>query len=148
MKVTLQMIADRVGVSCATVSMALRNAPQISAARRKEIGKVAEELGYRPNALVATLMAHIRQAKPPPRRTGLFYLVSGDSARCGAPGTTPELFFLGAREQAAKRGFHLEPFWIREPGMTEKRLARILRARGIPGVTVPNPLGARSNWMT
>ena len=144
MKVTLQMIADRVGVTCATVSLALRNAPQISAARREEIRKAAESLGYRPNALVSTLMANIRQGKAPPRRTGLLYLYTGGSAFPGEPGTTPELFFRGAKEQAAKRGFNLEPFWLREPGLSEARIDRILAARGIPGVIVgPREDGAR-----
>ncbi len=136
MKVTLQMIADRVGVTCATVSLALRDAPQISEARRKEIRETAEALGYRPNALVSTLMAKIRQGKAPPRRTGLLYLYTGGRSFPGDPGATPELFFRGAKEQAAKRGFNLEPFWLREPGLGEKRIDRILAARGIPGVIV------------
>ncbi len=145
MKVTLQRIATQAGVTAATVSMALRNNPRISAARRSEIRRVAEELGYRPNALVSTLMSHIRQAKPPPRHTGLLYLVSGSAATPGAPGTTPELYFRSAREQAARHGFHLELFWLREPGLTEARIDRILRARNIPGVIVapredPRPL--------
>ena len=137
MKVTLQMIADRIGVTCATVSMALRNDPQISQARREEICKMAEKLGYRPNALVSSLMSHIRQAKTPPQRTGLLYLVSGET---GAPGPWPghmyDLYFRGAAAQAARRGFRLEPFWIREPGLTEARIDKILRARNIPGVIV------------
>lgn len=137
MKVTLQMIADRVGVTCATVSMALRNDPQISRARREEIRKAAEDLGYRPNALVSSLMSHIRQAKPPPQRTGLLYLVSGGSAApARGPGHPFDLYFRGAAEQAARHGFHLERFWIREPGLTEARIEKILWARKIPGVIV------------
>lgn len=137
MKVTLQMIADRVGVTCATVSMALRNDPQISSARREEIHTVAEELGYRPNALISSLMSHIRQAKPPPRRTGLLYLVSGPNASPGPwTGHPFEMYFRGAAEQAARHGFHLEPFWIREPGLTEARIEKILWARRIPGIIV------------
>lgn len=130
------MIAERVGVTSAAVSLALRNAPQISEARRKEIREAAEALGYRPNALVSTLMAKIRQGKPPPRRTGLLYLYTGGRGFPGSPGATPELFFRGAKEQAAKRGFNLEPFWLREPGLGEARIDRILAARGIPGVIV------------
>jgi len=130
------MIAERVGVTSAAVSLALRNDPQISPARRAEIQEAARELGYRPNALVSTLMSHIRQAKSPPRHTGLLYLVTGPAATAGFPGSTPDLCFRGARDQAAKRGFGLELFWLREPGLTEARIGKILRARGVPGVIV------------
>lgn len=136
MKITLQMIADRVGVTCASVSMALRNNPQISRARREEIKKVAEDLGYCPNALVSSLMSHIRQAKPAPQRTGLLYLVSGPTATPGVPGSMFDLYFRGAAEQAARRGFHLEPFWVREPGLTDARIGKILWTRRIPGIIV------------
>lgn len=136
MKVTLRMIAGRAGVTCATASLALRNDPQISESRRAQIRRVADELGYRPNALVSTLMSHIRQAKPPPRHTSLLYLLTGPSASTGHPGSTADLCFRGAREQAARQGFSLAPFWLRAPGLKEERIDKILRARGVPGVIV------------
>ena len=137
MKVTLQTIADQVGVTRATVSMALRNDPQISQARREEIQKVAEALGYRPNPMVASLMSHLRESKPPPQRTGLLYLVSGESPSAGPwPGHPFDLYFRGAAERAARHGFRLERFWIREPGLTEARIEKILKTRKIPGVII------------
>ncbi|MEO3947008.1 LacI family DNA-binding transcriptional regulator [Gorillibacterium sp. CAU 1737] len=45
-KVTLQMIADRLGVSKALVSKALSHDPAVSNTTREEIRKTAEELGY------------------------------------------------------------------------------------------------------
>jgi DNA-binding LacI/PurR family transcriptional regulator len=42
-------VAARAGVSRAAVSLALRNSPKVSAARRAQILQVAAELGYRPN---------------------------------------------------------------------------------------------------
>ncbi len=136
MKATLRMIAEHVGVTPATVSMALRNDPQISVSRRDEIQRAAAKLGYRPNALVSTLMSHIRQARPAPRHTGLLYLLTGATGTPGFPGSTPDLCFRGAREQAARRGFSLDVFWLREPGLNETRIDKILRARGVPGVIV------------
>jgi len=136
MNVTQQMIADRVGVTRATVSMALRNDPQVSAKRREEILRVAGEMEYRPNALVSSLMSHVRLSRPVPKRTGLLYLVSGNHAVPGEAGDTPELCFRGAVHQAEKLGFHLEPFWIRQPGLTDRRINDIVRSRNIPGVIV------------
>ena len=49
MSVTMDDVAARAGVSRAAVSMALRNSPKVSAARREQILQVAAELGYRPN---------------------------------------------------------------------------------------------------
>jgi len=46
-KVTLQMIADRLGVSKALISKALSNDPTVNEGTRETIWKTAEEMGYR-----------------------------------------------------------------------------------------------------
>jgi len=53
--VDMDAIAARMGVSKTTVHYALRNTGRVSAAMRKKILKVAEEVGYRPNALARSL---------------------------------------------------------------------------------------------
>ena len=55
--VTLQAIAARAGFSVSTVSLALRNDRRLRADTRATIQAVAKELGYRPNPLIAVLMA-------------------------------------------------------------------------------------------
>ena len=54
-KRTIIEIADRVGVSPATVSRALNNLPGVSADKRRQIIAVAEELDYHPNAIARSL---------------------------------------------------------------------------------------------
>ena len=49
--VSLKDIAAACGVSIATVSKALNNQSDISSARRDEIRKKAEEMGYHPNLM-------------------------------------------------------------------------------------------------
>src|SRR5689334_19553370 len=54
-KRTIIEIADRVGVSPATVSRALNNVPGVSPDKRRQILAVAEELNYHPNAIARSL---------------------------------------------------------------------------------------------
>jgi DNA-binding LacI/PurR family transcriptional regulator len=53
--VSLKQVAERAGVTGAAVSMALRGHSSISASRRKEIKRIAEEMGYKPNLLARGL---------------------------------------------------------------------------------------------
>jgi LacI family transcriptional regulator len=55
MAVSMKDIALRAGISDAAVSMALRNHPEISLARRKQIKELSKEMGYRPNLLAKGL---------------------------------------------------------------------------------------------
>ena len=55
--VSIQDVADRAGVSIMTVSRAMRGVEGVSAVKRAEIVKVAQELGYRPNRYAMSLAA-------------------------------------------------------------------------------------------
>ncbi len=55
MPVTLKDIAERAGVTSATVSMVINNKPNISEATRKKVLKIARELNYYPNAIARGL---------------------------------------------------------------------------------------------
>ncbi len=54
-RVSLRDIAQKVGVSTASVSLALRNKGNLSAERVEQIRRVAEEMGYRPSPLLSSL---------------------------------------------------------------------------------------------
>jgi DNA-binding LacI/PurR family transcriptional regulator len=54
-RVTLHDIARRAGVSIATVSLALRGRGEVSRSRAQQIRTLAEEMGYRPNPMLAAL---------------------------------------------------------------------------------------------
>jgi LacI family transcriptional regulator len=49
MAVRMQDVADRAGVTAATVSLALSGSTRISAATRERVARIAEEMGYRPH---------------------------------------------------------------------------------------------------
>ena len=56
-------VAERAGFSRATVSRALRNHPGIPEATRQRVVDAAAALGYRPNPLVAALMAQLHTGR-------------------------------------------------------------------------------------
>jgi LacI family transcriptional regulator len=134
--VTLKDVAARAGLSLATVSYGLRHHPKISVATREKIADVARELGYRPNPRVASLMAHIRGAQARPHREPIAFVWVHTSRREARGNPFLKNVFAGARVRATQMGFALEEFWTNDPGMTDQRLERILRARGIVGVVL------------
>src|SRR2546422_4103938 len=79
-KRTIVAIAERVGVSPATVSRALNNLPGVSPDKRRQILTVAEELDYHPNAIARSLQGQ--------RTNALAYLVDATSRSDG------DLFFF------------------------------------------------------
>ena len=54
-RLTLAMIAERLGLSTATVSLALRDAPSVAEETRQRVRQVAEDLGYIYNRSAASL---------------------------------------------------------------------------------------------
>ena len=146
--VTMQMIADRAGVSRMAVSLALRNSPKISPATRERIRDIAEELGYRPNPLVSALMTQLREVRRVPRPTTLAYVTAYPTADgWRRPGPFVE-FFEGAKARAEALGYTLEEWWAARPGMSEQRLSDILYNRNIHGLLVaPLPAGGTTLGM-
>lgn len=130
--ITLQTLARRAGLSVAAVSYALRGSPKVSAETIRRVRELAERLGYRPNARVSELMTHIRTARPA-RRGDVLALVWLEGRR-GELDEFGRAVLAGATRRAESRGFLAESFWMEEVEGSERRLAGILRARGVAGV--------------
>lgn len=139
--VTLQQIADKLGLSRAAVSFALRNQPGVSDELRARVRALAEQMGYRPNALVAAHMTHIRAGRVPRYRATVGFVLFW---RPDKSDTLHQLYSTGLKERARELGYRVEEFVI-DGELNPARLARILRSRGISGVVVgplisPGPL--------
>lgn len=135
-KITLKHVAARAGVHPTTVSMALRNHPEIPAHTRQRLKELAAEMGYRPDPMLAALNAY--------RIAGYRKSFQGVVAWIDAVPARVEPRRLGGFEDYWKAiasrcealGFTLEEFRLRTPGMSGLRLSRILRERGIEGVLI------------
>lgn len=144
--VTMRMVAEAAGVHQTTVSLALRGQSRIPQATRERIRRVARELGYRVNPLVAALSAS-RRRRGSGRRATLGY-VSADPAppageRVDIP--YPDLF-AGVRARAEELGYGVDHLWLGDPRLTPARFLRIAETRGIHGLVVA-PLARKTRTL-
>ncbi len=133
----MQHIADAVGVSRMTVSLAMRNSADVSVALGERIRAVAKEMGYRPNPLVSALMAQraVRKSEGAVYPMALLN-TSGDEAALRQTEFYGAMI-TGIEERCAELGYHAEMFSnSSDKPIASDRLHRIFRARGIRGVIV------------
>lgn len=140
---SMQDVAEAAGVHRTTVSLALRDSPRLPSARREEIKRVAERLGYRPNPLVSALMSSRVSRREPKHQATLAFVSVDKNVPPGWPDTdsTYGSMFRGARDRARQRGYLLSPFWIGDPKFHGERFARIMAARNIHGLLIAPHFG-------
>ena len=134
--VTLDEVARAAKVAKATVSYALRQHPKIPAATRDRILRIATDLGYRPNPRVSSLMAQVRQGDSLARGERIAFVWMHTPRAVARRDPFLRAVFAGAVQRAQQAGFGLEEFFTADPGMTDRRLNQIIRARGIVGVVL------------
>jgi DNA-binding LacI/PurR family transcriptional regulator len=135
-RVTVYDIAEKLGVSHATVSMALRNHPGISKKRREQVKKIAEEMGYTPDPHLAALAAYRRTNAPAEIRSAIAWINHWKQPERLRKLREFDLYWRGAAEAAKRFGYNLEEIrWT--PDYSAKRFEQILLARGIRGVLIP-----------
>ena len=130
-KITIKDIARQAGVHFSTVSLALRNDPRLAAKTRERIQALAKEMGYVPDAAMKALCAYRESNRPHPIRSGLAYLTDNNLEE-----DFHATVYREAREQAARLGYNLQLYNIRDEGMTLKRLRSMWWNSGLKGVLV------------
>jgi len=133
----MRQVAQAGGFAVSTVSKALRNDPTIPEARCREIQALAKRLGYRPNPMVATLMAqlHHRRRSHDPHNIAWIDLWLSPDDKDVAMGAAPVL--RGARERAQEMGYGIEVYPVAREQMSPERLRRVLTSRGQWGLIIP-----------
>jgi len=135
---TLADIAKRMGLSTATVSLALRSNPRISENTRERVKKTAQSMGYRPDPLLSALVA--RRNKDQPHRTFSNIGVIRDKNWRLLPGKGEwmERVLKGMQESCYRLGYGMDVFCLQEDFNAIKAPDRLLEARGIRGLVLPS----------
>jgi LacI family transcriptional regulator len=133
-RVTMAAVAKRAGVHVTTVSAALRNHPSLPLTTRHRLQALAKEMGYQRDPALASLVAYRSRNRQPANRLTIAYITNWDTRMGWKASPAHAEFFAGASAKAPELGYQLEHFWLRESGLTHRRMSEILTARGITGV--------------
>lgn len=130
---SIRIVAHLAGVSPAAVSLALRGTGRISEETRAKILKVAADLGYAPNPILAKALSLARQTPGARYRETIGLILEYPTE------TGPEFqksMHMAASQRAELMGLKLEPFVLSDKPTDHRRLKRVLKARGIRGVII------------
>src|SRR5215217_2072631 len=135
-RVSLREIARQLGVSHVTVSLALRDSPQISAAMREKVKQLAEELGYRPDPMLSALSSYRLGKVEPSFRAVIGWINSWPEPEQLRAHEEFDAYWKGASTAAGKLGYQLEEFRVGK-ALSPARLHQILSTRGVQGLLLP-----------
>ena len=135
---SLKHIAELVGCSKNTVSLALRNSTRVSDKVRKQVRETANALGYVPNARVNEALRYVRSHRGKVIKETLGVLVDWPASKKSDLDYHQhlQLIFDSFEKRASELGFATDYLFLSSEGMTEKRMLSIMRSRGIRGVAV------------
>jgi len=142
-----QDIARALGISIATVSMALRNSPLVRETTRQEVLEQAEAMGYRRSPYVSALMAQVRRGSS--LSLGTIAVADCWEESGWKRARSFARMWEGIQRCADKLGFQLDLFRIAgEPKgerLSPQKFLQVLRARGIRGVLLL-PVPKQFRW--
>jgi LacI family transcriptional regulator len=146
-RISLRQIAQQAKVSAMTVSLALRDHRRIPPATRQRIKALAVEMGYQPDPALSALMAYRHERRTVREYGTLAFLTNFPSADGWKTQVYIARYYDGAMIRARELGYRIDTFWMQQPGMTPRRMAQILSARGIKGLLVA-PMPAATAVLT
>ena len=132
----MQDIANEAGVSRNTVSLALRNEPQIPEHTRDRIKRIADRMGYKRDPILGEVMAGMRGRKREAMSRVLAVVNANPEKNAFRRHATIPTYLEGCERRAKELGYTLDPFWMHDPKISGKRFVSIFKARSIRGVLV------------
>ena len=130
MKPNLQDIADRVGVSTATVSRALNDRGGVNAETRERILQVARELGYVPNAAAKGLATS---------RTFTLGLITYQRPPQQPISNFPDETIQGVDHEARQRGYHVMTTFVDRDMMQDATRVPLVSEGRVDGLILVGP---------
>ena len=146
--ITQAAVAKALGLAQSTVSMALRNHPSISEARREEIKEAARNMGYHPNHTAVSLARLKRKTERKGVHASIAWFNSWAKPERLRQFREFDLYWQGAAA-ANELGYRIEEYVVNEASLAAST-ERMLRARGVEGILLcPGALPAgwdSFNW--
>lgn len=130
MKPSLQVIADKLGVSTASVSRALNDRKGVSNEVREQILQVAHDIGYVPNTIARSLATS---------RTQTLGVIAYARQSQSPIASFPDEMMQGIDEEARSRGYHIMNTYVDDEMMTHINNVPLLREQRIDGVMLIGP---------
>ena len=135
-RVTLSDIAHRLNVSHTTVSRALRNDRQISKSLSRQVQQMANQMGYRPDAMLSALASYRRSNKTQPIAAEIAWINFWPEPEQLRDVHEFNLYWQGAVTEAERAGYRLEEFYLNND-TPARRLERVLLTRNVRGILIP-----------
>lgn len=135
-RVTMKDIAEAAGVSVMTVSLAFRNNPRITEGTKEKVMEAVQRLNYQPDPALSALVAYRSQVRTPAYSGTIAFLNAYPKQTMYRERRLHREYFEAATAHAQTNGYRLEPVWLGDPDMPERRLRQILKNRGIRGILV------------
>lgn len=126
-RISQRDIARKAGVHFTTVSLALRNSPNLPEETRLRIHKIAEEMGYRPDPMLSALQAYRKTVRTAVHAGTIAWINFGSTF-------VFKDYWAAARQRCEELGYRLEEFSL--ANLSTSRLSSILRARNIQGLLI------------
>jgi DNA-binding LacI/PurR family transcriptional regulator len=118
-----------------TVSLALRNSPEVSAATRRKLQLLAARRGYRPDPTITKLMHHLRSQRLTRFKASICVLKQSLAEAIMYPDNYLVRLERGLRERAEALGYGVTAIDI-EDHPSPGQLQRVLVSRGIEGLVL------------
>ncbi len=135
-RITVRDIAAKAGVHFTTVALALRDSPMLNAETKRRVKELAESMGYRPDPMLASLVAYRQGKRGAGIQASLAWINQWETPEDLRFYKEFDNYWLGAAEAASRLGYRLEEFrWPH--GKSGKRLQTILQTRGVRGILIP-----------
>src|SRR5262249_5734756 len=134
-KLTIKEVAEAAGVSVMTVSRVLNNRPDVSAATRKRIREIIDEMGYGPKGMASSLLQG--------RRNSLGMVATGIEY------FGPSHTIVGIEHEAEALGYSLLLNLLHNPEADPgEEVLESMLARQVDGIVWAVPeIGANREWL-